>query len=119
MGGSWRLGSLTRDSIAVVSCVGCEQGAYGGVYTATVVGSDRQFVVKVAYPDPDLNEEAYLNMGGEPAASRRSEKLLSTSPFLRCALALALALVLILTLPDPTMALSYPYLTVVLGSRVL
>lgn len=34
------------------------------MYTATVVGSDRQFVVKVAYPDPDLNEEAYLNMGG-------------------------------------------------------
>jgi hypothetical protein len=50
-------------------CVGCEQGAYGGVYTAKVVGSDRQFVVKVAYPDPELHEEQYYAMGGESAAS--------------------------------------------------
>ena len=39
------------------------------MYTAKVVGSDRHFVVKVAYPDPDLHEKQYYEMGGESAAS--------------------------------------------------
>jgi hypothetical protein len=51
------------------SCIGCEQGTYGSVYKAKVVGSDRHFVVKVAYPDPDLHEKQHYEMGGKSAAS--------------------------------------------------
>jgi len=41
----------------------CGKGAYGGVYVSKISGSTETVVVKVAYPDPDLNPKQHAKSG--------------------------------------------------------